>query len=206
VDVAFRQLYGLSDAMKPTAAIDFSGASDLAIVRSVAAAHEREHDAAAQRDFMACFAPALRGMLPAREGRLLPGVRSLLDRLRDEPAVMGLGTGNFRTTAFVKLAHFGIDGYFDASANGGGFGDDGVRRAEFLAAGIARLRPLAMPDAEVVVIGDTVHDVVGGRAVGARVVAVATGFSERDALVEAGPDVLFDDFGDVEAVVEALLG
>ena len=41
---------------------------------------------------------------------------------------------------------------------------------------------------------------------GARVVAVATGFSEREALVQAGPDVLLDDCRDLEAVLEALLG
>lgn len=206
MDAAFRQLYALPDHVQPTAGIDFAGASDFYVVRSVAAAHDREYDAREHERFLDAYQPALRDSLAARDGQLLPGVRPLLDHLRDAPVLLGLGTGNFRATAFLKLAHFGIDGYFDACGAGGGFGDDGATRPEFLAAAIERMRPLATPDAEVVVIGDTVHDVAGGHAVGARVVAVATGFSEREALVQAGPDVLLDDCRDLEAVLEALLG
>ena len=205
MDTAFRELYGLPEEAQPTEGIDFSGTSDLAIVRAVAASQGREHDAPIHDRFLQRFEAALRATLPTRAGVLLPGVGPLLERLREEPVLMGLGTGNFRATAFVKLAHFGIDGYFEASGEGGCFGDDGPSRAEFLAAGLARLRPQAWPDAEVVVIGDTVHDIAGGRAVGARVVAVATGFSSREALVAAEPDVLLDDFGDVESALEVLL-
>jgi phosphoglycolate phosphatase-like HAD superfamily hydrolase len=45
------------------------------------------------------------------------------------------------------------------------------------------------------VIGDTPHDVRSGRAIGARVVAVANGFGTREELVAARPDHLLDDLG-----------
>lgn len=206
MDIAFRQLFDLSEEMEPTAGIDFAGASDLRVAHDVAAAHGRDYDAATHDRFLRLFEPTLRATLPTRGGRRLPGVGRLLDRLRDEPVFLGLGTGNFRQTAFVKLAHYELDGYFDASPNGGCFGEDGVTRPEFLAAGIERLRARAAPGADVVVIGDTVLDVSGGRAVGARVVAVDTGFSERSDLIAAGPDVLLDDFSDLDASLTALLG
>ena len=206
MDIAFRRIYGLDEDVQPTAGIDFAGASDLRVLRDVATAHGQTYGAGEHERFLPIFASALRTTLSERTGRLLAGVRPLLERLRREPVLLALGTGNFRRTAFMKLAHFELDGYFDPSPNGGCFGEDGVTRPELLATGIERLRPLAAPDAEIVVIGDTVLDVSGGRAVGARVVAVATGFSERGDLVAAGPDVLLEDFGDLDASVWALLG
>ena len=202
----FRQCFGLPADARPTAGIDFAGASDLRVVREVYREHGRACGRAEQERFVALFAAALQTTLASREGRPLPGVVPLLDRLRAEPVLLALGTGNFRRTAFVKLAHFGLDGYFDSGPRGGAFGDDGATRPEFLAAGLERVRPRAAPDAEVVVIGDTPLDVQGGRSIGARVVAVATGFSPRDALAAAAPDVLLDDLGDLDAALQAILG
>jgi phosphoglycolate phosphatase-like HAD superfamily hydrolase len=55
--------------------------------------------------------------LPLRRGRVLPGVRELLDALRDYPGVITLlPTGNTRAGAAAKLAHYGLAAYF---ADGG---------------------------------------------------------------------------------------
>ncbi len=206
LDEVFRRCFGLPGDVRPTDGIDFAGASDLRVVREIFQAHGRACGPAEQERFVALFAEALRTKLPSRPGRLLPGVVPLLDRLRAEPVLLALGTGNFRRTAFVKLAHFGIDGYFDPSPRGGAFGDDGVNRPEFLAAGLARVRPLAAPDADVVVIGDTPLDIHGGRSIGARVVAVASGYSAPADLAAAAPDVLLDDLTDFDAALSAILG
>jgi phosphoglycolate phosphatase-like HAD superfamily hydrolase len=45
---------------------------------------------------------------------------------------------------------------------------------------------------DVWIVGDTLMDIACARAVGARVVAVATGFSARDELEAAAPDYLLD--------------
>ncbi len=206
MDQVFRRRFGLPDDVRPTDGIDFAGASDLRVVREIYGAHGRDLGPVEQERFVALFAEALRAALPSRPGRRLPGVVPLLDRLRAEPVLPALGTGNFRRTAFVKLAHFGLDGYFDPGPRGGAFGDDGVSRPEFLAAGLARLRPRAAPDADVVVIGDTPLDVEGGRSIGARAVAVASGFSSRADLAAAAPDVLLDDLTDLDAALSAILG
>ncbi|MBC7820080.1 MAG: HAD hydrolase-like protein, partial [Planctomycetaceae bacterium] len=51
------------------------------------------------------------------------------------------------------------------------------------------------------VIGDTPADVRCGRAIGARVIAVATGAYSVDELAKSKPDHLFGDFGNVESVL-----
>ena len=207
MDVAAREIFGLDEGVQPTTGIDFAGASDLGVLRDIAATHGQGYGEAEHARFLPRFAAELRTRMrmPTHNGELLPGVRPLLDRLREEAVVLALGTGNFRATAFVKLAHFGIHGYFDASEAGGCFGEDGPTRPEFLRVGLERLRERA-PEADVVVIGDTVLDVRGGRAVGARVVAVDTGYSERADLIAAGPDILLDDLSDLDASLRALLG
>jgi phosphoglycolate phosphatase-like HAD superfamily hydrolase len=58
---------------------------------------------------------------------------------------------------------------------------------------------------EVVVIGDTPHDIDCARAFGAMAVAVTTGRYTRDELLADRPDHLFDDLGDVERVLAAVL-
>jgi phosphoglycolate phosphatase-like HAD superfamily hydrolase len=58
----------------------------------------------------------------------------------------------------------------------------------------------------VVVIGDTPHDIDCARAFGAVAVAVTTGQHTRAQLHAEGPDHLFDDLGDVEQVVQVVLG
>ena len=54
-------------------------------------------------------------------------------------------------------------------------------------------------------IGDTPHDIDCARAFGAVAIAVATGQYTRDELLADRPDHLFDDLGDVEKVLAAVL-
>jgi phosphoglycolate phosphatase-like HAD superfamily hydrolase len=49
-----------------------------------------------------------------------------------------------------------------------------------------------MPE-QVTVIGDTPADISCARALGARAVAVMTGFSKHEELVASKPDILLDD-------------
>lgn len=51
------------------------------------------------------------------------------------------------------------------------------------------------------VIGDTPADVRCGRAIGAKVIAVATGMYSIEELRPSAPDHLFADFADVESVL-----
>ncbi len=124
---------------------------------------------------------------------VLPGVGSLLLELEArEDVILGLGTGNTEAAAYAKLARGGLDSFFDF----GGFGSDHADRAELLSAGLRRglerggLRP---GDAEVIVVGDTPHDVAAANAIGARCVAVTTGSFDGAALSAAGASIVVSD-------------
>jgi phosphoglycolate phosphatase-like HAD superfamily hydrolase len=57
-----------------------------------------------------------------------------------------------------------------------------------------------------VIVGDSVHDVLCGRGVGVRAVAVATGKTKPATLAEAAPDAFVPDFSDTAAGLRAILG
>ena len=128
--------------------------------------------------------------------RVLPGIAELLDDLsRRSDVRVGLLTGNMRAGASIKLGHFGLFDYFAF----GGYGDehhdrDEVARAALVDAG--RHLGEAIDPARLWVIGDTPLDVRCGRAIGARVLAVVTGWHERDELQACEPDLLLDDLSD----------
>lgn len=112
--------------------------------------------------------------LPRRSGRVLPNVREILDTLKPRSDVYSmLLTGNTRAGAKAKLGYYGLDRYFE----GGAFSDDTEDRAGIARNALAEARRLLgeIQPARVYVIGDTPHDVSSGKAIDARVVAVATG-------------------------------
>ena len=87
---------------------------------------------------------------------------------------VALLTGNYEPAAHIKLDHFGIGHHF----TWGAFGEDSADRNELGRLALVRAAARAVPPAareNVVIIGDTPHDIACARAVGARAIAVATG-------------------------------
>lgn len=193
---AFRELWGIENALD---GMDFAGRSDTWIVPTALATHGRDCSADELSQFIDTYVPALGDALVERNSRLCPGVAELLDALTGMDVVLGLGTGNFRRAAEAKLQPLGIWDYFIE----GGFGDDAPDRTVLLAAGLERLRQHAPNGSEVVVIGDTGHDVEAGHAIGARVVAVRTGYARPGELDAA--EVVLDDLSDLDRSLRALL-
>jgi phosphoglycolate phosphatase-like HAD superfamily hydrolase len=139
--------------------------------------------------------------LSARDGLILPGVAELLEALaaRDD-VLLGLLTGNFREGARLKLGHYSLFHHFEL----GGFGDNHHDRDDVAREAIEHVhaRLDGSVDLERVwVIGDTPADVRCGRAVGAKIVAVATGTYAHEDLAATDPDHLFEDFEDVESLL-----
>lgn len=192
----FKQLWGIENALD---GLNFAGRSDSWIVPTALSNQGRDCSADDLARFIDHYVPHLNVALPERNSRLCPGVLPLLEALADEHVTLGLGTGNFRRAAEAKLAPLGIWHYFV----NGGFGDDHPDRTELLAAGLERLRQHSTDGADAVVIGDTSHDVEAGHAIGARVVAVRTGYAQPGDLDEA--DVILDDLSNLEASLAALL-
>ncbi len=192
---AFEELWGIEQALE---GMNFAGRSDSWIVPTALSRQGRDCTAEDIARFVDCYVPHLADTLIERDARLCAGVSELLETLKGESVTIGLGTGNFRRAAEAKLGPLGIWDYFVD----GGFGDDHSNRTSLLIAGLERLRAHADDDADVVVIGDTRHDVEAGHDIGAKVVAVRTGYHNPGDLDEA--DAILDDFSDLQMTLSAL--
>jgi phosphoglycolate phosphatase-like HAD superfamily hydrolase len=139
----------------------------------------------------------------SRGFRLNAGIERALAASEARGCAVGLGTGNVREGARLKLTRVGI---FERFAFGG-FGSDHEDRAELLRIGAERgARAVGAPreDCRVVVIGDTPKDIAAARAIGAEPFAVATGPFSVDALAPYGPGHLYVDL-DADGALDALL-
>jgi phosphoglycolate phosphatase-like HAD superfamily hydrolase len=142
--------------------------------------------------------------------RLLPGVRELLAALepheRAGRALVGLLTGNLEGGAALKLGAVGLD---PARFAVGAYGSDSARRPDLPAIAAERAASRTgkrFRGADIVIVGDTPDDIACGRPIGARVVAVATGFFSVAQLQAAGAAHVFEHLTDTAAVTGALLG
>lgn len=183
-------------------AVPYAGRTDAAIIGDLLRAHELEVSPKNIQRFLDCYLGHLPGCLTQRQGQTLPGVRPLLEALQGRSDVLlGLLTGNVEAGATNKLSHFGLGHYFQC----GGFADNLVERNDVARAARARAeRHLGRPIDESItlwVIGDTPHDVVCGRAIGAQVLAVATGTHSESQLELAEPDHVVSDLTDLDRLL-----
>jgi phosphoglycolate phosphatase-like HAD superfamily hydrolase len=116
-------------------------------------------------------------------------------------------TGNLQPVARIKLELMGLARFLDLDI--GAYGSDHHRRNELApiaAARAAQRYGRAFAGTDVVVIGDTPHDIDCGRAAGAHTIAVATGPFSAEALREHGADVVLENLADTDRVVESIFG
>lgn len=138
--------------------------------------------------------------------KLKPGIRPLLDALvMHDDVVLGLLTGNVARGAELKLRGAGIHGYFALGA----YGCDHRSRDRLPPIAARRAEALTgrrFAGKEIVIIGDTPHDVACGRPIGVKAIAVATGTVPIEELQACDPDHCFADLSDTPAVLDAILG
>ena len=137
---------------------------------------------------------------------VLPGIERLLPRLATNPHIqLALLTGNLRETAYLKLQLGGLDKYFPFGA----FGSDHADRYQLPPIAVSRAYDYnghRYDGEEIVIIGDTEHDIGCGRTVSALSVAVCTGRYGRTELEQFEPDYLLDDLTDTDTVLDILAG
>ncbi len=176
--------------------IPYSGRTDLAIGRDLMKGHGIDPTPANQLRLVEGYLSRLPRYLREIRGNVCPGIGDLLGVLAPRSdTLLGLLTGNVRRGAETKLGHYGLWGHFPV----GGFGDehddrDDVARSA-LRSVVAYLGTEIDPR-DVWVIGDTPLDVKCARAIGARAVAVATGWHPLDDLLASDPDFAFADLSD----------
>lgn len=194
----------LCGGLSPLQGVNFAGNTDTGIAREVLMAAGMEPTHEKIMALLDAYLSRLADRMHRHQGRLLPGIIPLLDRMRERPdCLLALLTGNLAAGAEVKLSHYGVWHYFGFGA----YADDHHVRNEL--GPVAQARALErhgeeFPPERIYVIGDTPRDIECGKAFGAVTVAVATGKYSREELASHGPDFLFDDFSDPDAVMAAI--
>ncbi len=126
------------------------------------------------------------------ENTVYDGIVDALDSLVRAGMTLGLATSKPTVFALRILEHFSLSRFFTCV---GGAELDGSRRAKVDVIGhVLRTLPVG-PDrgAEVVMVGDREHDVLGAAGHGIRCVGVTWGYGSEAELRAAGASMLVDD-------------
>ena len=203
---AFAELFGTADAFE---GIPMAGRTDSWILADAAAAHGIPADSPALARSPQVYFRYLAHELtqpgpPGKTNGVMPGVRELLDTLapRDD-LYLALLTGNYETSARMKLERFDLWRYFTCGA----FGDEAPHRNVLVPKALARVAACGGPSfaaANALVIGDTPLDVACAAHAGARSLAVATGGHSVEELRSAGADVVMQDLSDTSEVLRVI--
>lgn len=188
--------------------VDVSGRLDGLIWRDLAARNGVELSEEHHRIFRETYGRHLKQNLSTSDRtRVMPGVHALLDALRAcESLTLGLLTGNYAETGQMKISAVGIDPqWFPVQA----WGDQADHRrglpsramAQYVGRGHRSIDP-----ANVVIIGDTPHDVDCATFNGCRSLAVGTGGFSLDELRAAQPDLAVETLEDTANLVEWIAG
>lgn len=200
---AFADLYDIPDAL---AGIQLSGRTDRSILQDGLARYQLAWSPEGEEVYKQRYFARLEEEmpLPVAGKRIMPGVVPLLEALAQRNDLhLGLLTGNWRTSGYLKLADFGLDHFFAFGA----FADDSGVRDELLPFAVTRFaarhgrRPRPH---EVYVIGDTPYDIQCARPHGAVAVGVAAAAHSAADLAAHHPDYLLEDLQDTAAALLVL--
>lgn len=178
--------------------LKFAGRTDVSLVREFFVYHKIAETPENFELFFEHYVFWLDYILSHSHTEACPGVWEFIHALKNlpNPPMIGLLTGNIRLGAEIKLRHFNLWKEFETGA----FADDNEDRDLIAAAARERGRRLLgkkLRDDEILVIGDTPFDIRCGRAINAKVLAVATGGATFDELKRHRPDWAVQDLRNV---------
>lgn len=180
--------------------INFGGRTDVSLVREFFKIHQIESSPENFDRFFSRYSFWLDHIIQDSAGVPCRGVLDFIDELQalPEPPLLGLLTGNIRLGAEIKLRHFDMWDLFVT----GGFADDSEDRNKIARTAYQRAKRIlkgTLKPEEVLVIGDTPRDIECGRAIGARVLAVATGGATLEELQRHEPDWAVGNLSEIKA-------
>jgi phosphoglycolate phosphatase len=201
---ALREVYGTAGS---AATCNFAGKMDSRIIyetmRSAGLADEAITDKfeLAKTTYIELF----RTHAKLADVTLIEGVRELLDALSTHSELfLGLLTGNFEASGRHKLLLPDLNHYFPFGA----FADDGCYRNDLPPIAVEKayqLTGVQFSAQDIIIIGDTEHDIACARTVNAKSIAVATGTYPTEELRKHQPHVLLENLSQTDAVLREIL-
>jgi len=139
------------------------------------------------------------------DARIFDGVEVLLEKLIGfDNVILGLLTGNIEPGARIKLSPFNLNKYFPFGA----FGNEGFYREELVETALKKAKNLygiTFYGKNIVIIGDTVNDVICGKKYDAKSIAVVMRPEYLERVKDAKPDFLFTGFQNTDIILDAIL-
>ena len=180
--------------------LKFAGRTDVSLVREFFKIHGIAETSENFARFFERYVLWLDHILAHSQTETCPGVWEMLAEIKSlpQPPLLGLLTGNLRLGGEIKLRHFDLWKMFATGA----FADDHEDRDQIAVVAKARggrILGRNLRGAEVLVIGDTPLDIRCGRAIGAKVLAVATGGATLEELQRHAPDWAVNDLREITA-------
>lgn len=193
----FEKEFGIPNAIS---SINFSGRTDTSLVRQIFKLHGIDPNEENFTRFFTRYPQWLEHYLPRLDGGVCEGVWEFIEQLQKlpQPPLLGLLTGNIKRGAELKLRHFKLWDLFQI----GGFADDHEERNQIAIYAHRRgsdHHKRELHGSEVVVIGDTPLDVACGKAIEAKVLAVATGQYSVPELQQSSPDWVVENLTRISA-------
>jgi phosphoglycolate phosphatase-like HAD superfamily hydrolase len=193
----FAAEFNLPEATKN---VVFQGRTDVSLVRQILRENKLEESPANFARFFDRYPFWLDHYLHHLDGGPCEGVHEFIDALLHAPnkPVLGLLTGNIRLGAELKLRRYNLWDPFEIGA----FADDHEDRN--CIAGVAHQRAnqrfrRKLKGDEILVVGDTPHDIECGKSIGAKVLAVGTGGVKLSELRAHRPTYTISDLTQITA-------
>jgi phosphoglycolate phosphatase-like HAD superfamily hydrolase len=150
--------------------------------------------AALTRKYVGRLPAEVLASVKAKKYLMVKGVKKFLVKLSGFKNVMvGLGTGNLKEGAFIKLEPSGLLKHFAF----GGYGCDSHHRSKILEKAVERAGKIvgkAIKPNEVFVIGDTHRDVEAAKEAGYHSGSVLDGFGDDLKIMRSNPELIASNF------------
>jgi HAD superfamily hydrolase (TIGR01549 family) len=122
------------------------------------------------------------------------GILSVLDLLQQHGVRLAVFTGKGRRTTSITLDELGMTSYFEHIVTG-----NDVRCFKPSGEGIQQvLDTFGVPPRETVMVGDSMADLTAARSAGVPVASVLWDAYDRQRVIEAGPDFMFNTVGEFD--------
>lgn len=136
--------------------------------------------------------------LKEKKYRKIKCIDKFLDILsKNKDVFIGLGTGNMKEGAYIKLGPSKLSHYFLF----GGFGTNHEKRENMLLEAVENAKKILKIDIEpnqVYVIGDTEKDIKAAKSCGFHSACILDGFGDYKKIIKSGPELIEKDFSNLD--------